>query len=88
MLNLHTAPYRDGRSQALDTSTKPAAIPLLEVPERYPGWVEKRDQLYRLARTGFLAPGIPVIKSGGRYFVPVAPLERVLGIGDDSKEVA
>jgi hypothetical protein len=35
---------------------------------------------YRLARTGQLAEGVPVIKVGQRYRVPTAALRRVLGL--------
>jgi len=35
---------------------------------------------YERAQEGELAPGIPVLKVGGLYVVPTAPLERALGI--------
>lgn len=39
-----------------------------------------KDRAYDLARTGELAPGVPVIRVGDRYVVPTAPLRRVLGL--------
>jgi hypothetical protein len=39
-----------------------------------------RDHAYDLARTGELAPGVPVLRVGRQYVVPTAPLRRALGI--------
>lgn len=53
-----------------------------------------RSVSYEAARTGQLIPGVPVIRVGQRYRVPVAPLEGALGIdildhlGDDELEPA
>ena len=39
-----------------------------------------RVNAYQLAATGALAEGIPVLKCGRNYKVPIAPLLRALGI--------
>lgn len=39
-----------------------------------------RSVAYEAARTGKLIEGVPVIRVGQRFRVPVAPLEQVLGI--------
>lgn len=39
-----------------------------------------RETAYDRAKTGELAPGVPVIRVGARYVVPTAPLRRVLGM--------
>jgi hypothetical protein len=67
----------------VSSQPKPATIPLQEAARR---WPLERDHAYKLARTGQLAPGVPVIKAGGRYYVPVAPFERALGIADLAKD--
>ena len=38
-----------------------------------------KNSRYRAAKAGELCPGVPIVKVGGLYRVPVAPLEHVLG---------
>lgn len=47
-----------------------------------------RDHAYDRARAGEMAPGVPVIRAGSRYVVPVAPLRRALGIVDPGTRCA
>jgi hypothetical protein len=37
---------------------------------------------YRLARTGALAPGVPVLRVGSQFRVPTAALRKALGLDD------
>ena len=39
-----------------------------------------KNSRYKAAQTGELCPGVPIVKVGGVYRVPVAPLEAVLGV--------
>jgi hypothetical protein len=42
-----------------------------------------RGLAYRQAKSkGEIIPGVPVLRAGGKYVVPVAPLLRALGIQD------
>jgi excisionase family DNA binding protein len=43
---------------------------------------------YQLARSGELAPGVPVLKVGRRLVVPRAAIEAALGIEQTSAQVA
>jgi hypothetical protein len=59
---------------------KPATLPLVFVADRFLGL--KRNATYSaVAKSGELIPGVPVLRIGGhKLVVPVAALERALGI--------
>jgi len=61
------------------TKPKPATVPLLYAIEPHLLDIGRR-KAYEQAREGELVDGVPVIRVGNSSRVPVAPLERVLGI--------
>jgi hypothetical protein len=44
--------------------------------------IRSETTAYRLAETGSLCDGVPVLRIRGRWRVPTAPLRRALGLDD------
>lgn len=63
--------------QNVAVTTKPASLPLLYVSELLG---IGRRAVYDIARTGELAPGIPVLRVGRQHRVPTSKVEAALGI--------
>lgn len=59
-----------------ERDTKPATVDVLVAATLFG---IGRSAAYDLARTGEIAPGVPVLRVGGRYRVSTAALEAVLG---------